>query len=96
MKPQTAAMKEMLAGMGLRGVRVRTDRTLQWTSATLLEPAQIAVIDERAEALAAEGYGVEVHRLPSGGYSHAVVTTDRRRAGKVSRPAAPALAALPA
>lgn len=84
MMQQTADLKRALAAIGLNRVRVRSDKTLKFTTATLLDPDEIAVVEAHAAQLAESGtYGVEIRRYPDGCAIHALVTT--RLAGQVRK-----------
>lgn len=81
MKPETKALRGVLAGIGVKAAQVRTDRPLHGTTATIFEPDDIETVSERAGDLVSAGYGVVVRRYEDGCPLLALVTTDSRRAG---------------
>ncbi|MBA9005857.1 hypothetical protein [Thermomonospora cellulosilytica] len=84
MKPQTQALRDALAALGVTGATVRTPGGV--TSAATLDPREVEIIEASADRLTGgDRYGVIITRRPDGTPFQALVTTNPRYAGRVHR-----------
>lgn len=84
MHAATKGVKDAIAALGIprRAIRAVTGMN-QVTHATVLDPAHVALVAERADELAGPWLGVVIKRFPCGCLSSVRVTTDPRHVGRV-------------